>query len=27
VVYEVDEAKDTIIILRVVHGAQRRGPE
>jgi toxin ParE1/3/4 len=27
VVYEVDEATDTIIILRVVHGAQRRGPE
>jgi len=27
VVYEVDKAKDTIIILRVVHGAQRRGPE
>jgi plasmid stabilization system protein ParE len=26
VVYEVDEANDSVIILRVVHGAQRRGP-
>jgi plasmid stabilization system protein ParE len=27
VVYEVDEANDAVILLRVVHGAQRRGPE
>jgi len=27
VVYEVDEANETVIILRVVHGAQRREPE
>ena len=27
VLYEIDEANDLIIILRVVHGAQRRGPE
>ena len=27
VVYEVNEPLDTIIILRVVHGAQRRGNE
>jgi toxin ParE1/3/4 len=27
IVYEVDQANDSVIILRVVHGAQRRGPE
>ena len=27
VVYEVDISHDTVIILRVLHGAQRRGPE
>ena len=27
VVYAVDVSHDTVIILRVLHGAQRRGPE
>ncbi len=27
VVYEIDEANNAVIILRVVHGAQRHGPE